>query len=113
MDMATKNVQRITYDGSYNSEPVFSPKGDLVAFSYLDKGGKYHIAVVRPDGSKFRVLPGTGLGDESPAFSPDGRLIAFAASDGNIYVTDLLGNSPVKITTGGSFTEPSWSPVKK
>jgi TolB protein len=113
MDMATKNVQRISYEGSYNSEPGFSPKGDLVSFSCLGKDGKFRIAVVRPDGSKFRVLPGTGLGDESPAFSPDGRLIAFASSDGNIYVTDLLGNSPVKITTGGGFTEPSWSPIKK
>jgi TolB protein len=112
MDLATKNVQRITFEGKYNSEPTFSPKGDLVAFSYLDKGGTYRIAVVRPDGSKLRVLPGTGLGDESPSFSPDGRLIAFAASDGNIYVTDLLGTAPVRITTGGGFTEPSWSPLK-
>jgi TolB protein len=109
MDLTTKNIQRITFEGNYNSEPAFSPKGDLVAFSYQEKGGRYHIALVRPDGSNMRVLPGTGLGDESPTFSPDGRLIAFAASDGNIYVTDLLGTSPVRITTGGSFSEPHWS----
>jgi TolB protein len=109
MDLATKNVQRITYEGTYNSEPAYSPKGDLVAFSYLQKGGRYHIALVRPDGTNFRVLPGTGLGDESPTFSPDGRLIAFAASDGNLYITDLLGTAPVKITSGGSFSEPHWS----
>ncbi len=108
-DLATKNVQRLSYEGTYNSEPAYSPKGDLVAFSYLEKGGRYHIALVRPDGSNFRVLPGTGLGDESPAFSPDGRLIAFAAGDGNLYITDLLGTTPVKITSGGSFSEPHWS----
>jgi TolB protein len=112
MDLATKNVQRISYEGVYDSEPSYSPKGDLVAFSYQEKGGRFHIALVRPDGSNFRVLPGTGLGDESPTFSPDGRLIAFAASDGNIYVTDLLGTSPVKITSGGNFSEPHWSPLK-
>ncbi|MCE5273767.1 MAG: LpqB family beta-propeller domain-containing protein [Syntrophaceae bacterium] len=109
MDVATKNAQRISFEGTYNTEPVFSPRGDLVAFCYLVKGEGYHIAVVQPDGSKLRVLPGTGKGDESPAFSPDGRLIAFASSDGNIYVTDLLGTTTVKVTSGGGFTEPAWS----
>ncbi|MCU0575271.1 MAG: hypothetical protein MUD15_00400 [Desulfobacterota bacterium] len=109
LDLAGRKVTRLTYEGKYNTEPVFSPRGDLVAFSHLAKNGKYYIALVRPDGSRFRVLQGTGLSDEAPAFSPDGRLIAFAAADGNIYVMDLLGNAAVPITTGGGFSEPAWS----
>lgn len=113
MDLATKNVQRLTYDGKYNSEPAFSPRGDLVVFSYLAANGRYHIATIKPDGTDFRVLPGTGRGDESPSFSPDGRLIAFAAADGNIYITDLPGTAPVPITSGGGYSEPAWSPFNK
>jgi TolB protein len=113
MDLTTKNVRRLTYEGKYNSEPAFSPRGDIVAFSSLAANGKYYIATIKTDSTNFRVLPGTGLGDESPTFSPDGRLIAFAASDGNIYITDLLGTMSVPITTGGGFSEPSWSPPMK
>jgi TolB protein len=113
MDLATKNVQRLTYEGKYNSEPAFSPRGGLVVFSYLSANGRYHIATIKPDGTDFRVLPGTGRGDESPSFSHDGRLIAFAAADGNIYITDLSGTAPVPITSGGGYSEPSWSPFIK
>lgn len=113
MDLATKNVQRLTYEGKYNSEPVYSPRGDLVAFSSLAANGRYHIATIKPDGTNFRVLPGSGKGDESPTFSPDGRLIAFAAADGNIHITDLQGSASVPITSGGGFFEPSWSPLMK
>ncbi|HPR04199.1 MAG TPA: hypothetical protein PLP82_09860 [Deltaproteobacteria bacterium] len=113
LDLATRKVTRLTYEGKYNTEPVFSPRGDLVAFSHLAGDGKYRIGLVRPDGSKFRVLPGSGLSDEAPAFSPDGRLIAFAAANGNIYVTDLLGMAAVPVTTGGGFSEPAWSPFLK
>lgn len=113
MDLATKNVQRLTYEGKYNSEPTFSPRGDLVAFSYRAKNDKFYIATIKPDGSNFRVLPGSGLGDESPSFSPDGRLIAFAGGDGNILITDLMGTMSVPVTSGGGYSEPAWSPLMK
>lgn len=111
MDLKTKQVVRITFSGTYNTEPVFSPKGDLVAFTHLAQDGKYHIAIIRPDGSKMKVLTGTGMSDESPTFSPDGRLVAFASTDGNIYVSDIFDTMAVQITSGGGYTEPCWSGV--
>jgi TolB protein len=111
MDLATKKVERITFTGTYNSEPVFSPRGDLIAFIHLAQDHKFHIALIRPDGTRMTMLNGTGKGDESPTFSPDGRLVAFASADGNIYVTDLMGTAVVRVTETGGFSEPSWSPL--
>lgn len=111
MDLGTRKVERLTFQGTYNSEPVFSPKGDMIAFIHLAEDRRFHVALIKTDGTRMRVLPGTGRGDESPAFSPDGRLVAFASSDGNIYVTDFLGVSVSRITGTGGFTEPCWSPL--
>ena len=113
VELASGKVKRLTFQGNYNTEPVYSPKGDLIAFTHLAGDRRYHVAVMRTDGSSLTVLPGTGKGDESPSFSPDGRLIVFAASDGQLYVTDLVGSaSPVRITAGeGEYAEPSWSGV--
>jgi len=113
MELQSKKIERITFTGTYNTEPVFSPKGDLIAFTHLAQDRRFHVAIIRPDGSKMKVLKGTGKGDESPACSPDGRLIAFASSDGNIYITDIFDTMTVRILTGGGFTEPSWSRVMK
>jgi TolB protein len=113
MELQTRKVERITFAGTYNTEPVYSPNGDLIAFTHLAKDRRFHTAIIRPDGSRMKVLKGTGRGDEAPAFSPDGRLIAFASSDGNIYITDIFDTTTVRILAGGGFTEPSWSRVIK
>jgi len=113
LDIPSRKVERITFAGTYNTEPVFSPNGDLIAFTHLAQDRRFHIAIIRPDGSGMSVLNGTGAGDESPTFSPDGRLIAFGSSDGNLYITDIFNTMSVSITTGGGFTEPSWSRVMR
>ena len=110
-DLSTGKETRITFQGKKNTEPRFSPKGDLIAFTYVD-GGAFHVATMRPDGSDLRVLGGTDFEDFSPAFSPDGRLIVFAAGDGNLYISDLNGSKPVRVTnSGGKFSQPAWSPA--
>jgi TolB protein len=109
MELQSAKVERITFAGTYNTEPVFSPRGDMIAFTHLAEDRKFHVAIIRPDGSRMKVLKGTGRGDESPTFSPNGRLIAFASVDGNIYITDIFDTMAVRITSGGGFTEPSWS----
>ncbi|OPZ60065.1 MAG: translocation protein TolB [Deltaproteobacteria bacterium ADurb.Bin510] len=113
MDVNGGGVRRVTFSGRYNTDPVFSPRGDQIAFSYLDPDTRiYRIALIRVDGSDLRVLAGTGRGDTQPAFSPDGRLIAFSCSDGDIYVSDLIGGAAVRVTDGrGAYSEPCWGPL--
>ncbi|MET0155752.1 MAG: Tol-Pal system beta propeller repeat protein TolB [Rickettsiales bacterium] len=107
---------RLSYgDGDYNT-PVWSPKGDYVAFTKRDKG-QFYIGVMRPDGSQERLLTSSYL-DEGPAWSPNGRLLVFArqspggrgrpgASD--LYVVDLAGNHLRRVSTPGEASDPTWA----
>ncbi len=58
-------------DGNY-STPVWSPRGDLIAFT-KQSGGKFSIGVMKPDGSGERILT-TGFHNEGPTWAPNGRV---------------------------------------
>jgi len=113
MDVGSRAIQRLTFQGSKNSEPVYSPRGDVIAFTHMAADGRFHIAAMQSDGSGFKVLhPDSGMDEESPSFSPDGRLLVYAGSDGNLYICDLYGSKPVRITGGGGrFSQPCWGPL--
>ncbi len=70
MDAGGGNVQRISFgEGKYGT-PVWSPRGDLVAFTKIS-GGQFYIGVMRPDGSGERELSQSYL-EEGPTRSPRG-----------------------------------------
>ena len=80
------DVRRITFKGSYNTSPSWSPKGDRIVFA--GRQGTNQIFIVNPDGTGLTQL--TTRGDnENPSFSPDGRYITFSSDrDGvkGIYI---------------------------
>ena len=109
---------RITFDGGgYSfSDPVWSPRGDWIAFS-RQGGGQFVIGVLQKDGSGLRILT-DGYQDESPTWSPNGRVIAFerTASRGagpKIYSIDLTGRNERRLPTPRDATNPTWGPVLK
>jgi TolB protein len=64
---------RITFQGNWNQEPAWSPKGDLIAFSGRDEHRSYDIYTVHlPDGKVTRLTQNAGT-NEKPAWSPNGR----------------------------------------
>lgn len=98
MDIDGLNVNRITFEGTYNTSPVWFPKGDLIAFVGLKVGNQ--IFTIEPDGSELTQLTTEG-NNEEPSFSPDGRYIVFC-SDRNriksIYIMRANGEAQKKIT---------------
>ena len=112
MDADGGNVRRFTFDVDYTDSPVWSPKGDRMAF-VTRVGGGFDIWTSRADGSGGKPAV-TGGNNENPRWSPDGRHLVFASNrDGGygLWVTDLDGALPRKLDTGGRRAlSPAWSP---
>ena len=106
--------QRVSFgDGSY-STPVWSPRGDLIAFT-KQSGGKFSIGVMKPDGSGERILT-SGFHNEGPTWAPNGRVVMFfrdnAGSGGSqLYSIDLTGYNELRIPTPTFASDPAWSPL--
>ena len=65
-------AQRISFgEGSY-STPVWSPRGDYIAFT-KQGGGQFAIGIMKTDGSGERILT-SGYHNEGPTFAPNGRV---------------------------------------
>jgi Tol biopolymer transport system component len=101
---------RLTEDGGF---PVWSADGSTIAYAPGGgPSGKSSIAIMNPDGSGQRRLPGTDYG-EYPSWSPDGRRIAFSSNlSGHavISIVDVGGSRVVDLSSVGEGGKVAWSP---
>jgi TolB protein len=107
------DMQRISYgQGSYRT-PVWSPRGDLIAFTKMYKG-QFYIGVMKPNGEGERLIA-TGWLVEDPAWSPNGRVIMFTRGDrqgrSRIHTIDLTGRNEREIKTPTDAAGAAWSPL--
>ncbi|WP_084420631.1 Tol-Pal system beta propeller repeat protein TolB [Henriciella litoralis] len=105
---------RITFGSGRYSTPVWSPRGDLIAFTKQSRG-RFSIGVIGTDGKGERILTESYL-DEGPEWSPNGRVITFfrESSPGaspQLWSVDLTGRNLRQIPTPTSASDPAWSPL--
>ncbi|MEO0983770.1 MAG: Tol-Pal system beta propeller repeat protein TolB [Pseudomonadota bacterium] len=107
---------RITFgDGRY-STPVWSPRGDLIAFTKQSQG-KFYIGVIGVDGKGERLLTGgDAYLDEGPSWSPNGRVIIFfrelrRGAGPTLWSVDLTGRNLRPLSTPTDASDPAWSPL--
>ncbi len=119
------NQQRISFGtegrrGRYGT-PVWSPRGDLIAFTrYAQGDGQFYIGVMKPDGSGERLLA-QGYLVEAPTWAPNGRVLMYFAqsrtrADGTggrtrLFSIDLTGYNQREILTPQDASDPAWSPL--
>jgi TolB protein len=109
-------AQRISFDpdnGSY-STPVWSPRGDLIAFTKQGRGN-FAIGVMGIDGKGERILT-EGYHNEGPTFAPNGRVLMFFRDPGgnsgpSLYTIDITGRNELKVPTPSYASDPAWSPL--
>ena len=63
----------------YDNFPLWSPRGDLIMFSRLEKGD-YEIFTIRPDSTGVKRLTHARGNDAHQGWSPDGEYIVFAST---------------------------------
>ncbi|WOR14822.1 Tol-Pal system beta propeller repeat protein TolB [Hyphomonas sp. FCG-A18] len=105
---------RITFGQGRYSTPVWSPRGDLIAFTKQTRG-KFHIGVIGIDGDGERLLTESYL-DEGPDWSPNGRVITFFRESGpgvppKLMSVDLTGRNLRNLPTPTDASDPAWSPL--
>ena len=96
-DLNGKNVQRISRESGSYYTPVWSPRGDMIAFT-KQEGGQFYIGVMEKDGSNERMIA-KSFHVEGPTWAPNGRFLMYfkeerTAEDGSggesiLYSIDL------------------------
>ena len=117
MDADGSNIQRISFGGGSYNAPNWSPRGDYIAFTKVNRELGFSIGVIRPDGSGERILT-NGYIVESPTWAPNGRVIIFSREEpaigkkhaiNKIYAIDLTGYHERQIPTPADASDPEWS----
>ena len=89
-------AQRISFGEGAYSTPVWSPRGDYIAFTKQAQG-RFAIGIMRPDGSGERILT-DGYHNEGPTWSPNGRVVMFFRDPGgsagpSLFTVDVTGRN--------------------
>ena len=116
MNADGSNQQRISFGGGRYATPVWSPRGDLIAFTKL--GGAFRIGIMSPSGGGEKLLTNSWQ-DEGPSWSPNGRVITFqrttpgASGKADVWMVDLTGVNERRIPTPLDGSDPAWGPLRQ
>jgi TolB protein len=107
------NAERMTFEGSYNVTPRYSPDGK--SFVLIQRSqGRYSLALMEFASRQVQVLTDGQL-DASPTFAPNGRLVLYASivkGRGILAAVSSDGRIKQKITAmAQDVREPAWGPL--
>ena len=113
---ASGAVERVSFDGNYNTTPRHAPNGKSFVFLKRD-GVRFNIAVQDIASGQVQVLTQEG-NDESPSVAPNGRMILYASGGGGHGILAAVSSDGrvkqrLSSAVGGDVREPAWGPLGK
>ncbi len=110
--------KQVSFNGSYNTTPTWSPKAGKKIIAYTTRdGGNYDIVAIDLDSKTSTRITQSEGNNEEPAFSPNGRAIAFARTSGGggagVYIANADGTGKAVKVYSGSTTGVDWGPAPK
>jgi TolB protein len=78
MSLADRSITKLSSE--WDNFPLWSPRGDKIAFVRRNSAGDFQIFTIHPDGSGLTQLSHTHGNDAHLAWSPDGTHLLFATS---------------------------------
>ncbi len=113
--LASGRVERLTFEGDYNSRPRVSPDGKSLVMVHRENG-VYHIAWQDIRSGDMRILTETWL-DESPSIAPNGAMLLYATQynkKGVLAAVSMDAGIKYRLPSKrGDVREPAWSPYVK
>ncbi len=114
MNSDGSNVRRLSHGNGRYATPVWSPRGDWIAFTKFGRDG-FYIGVIRPNdisGSTERMIA-AGYFVEGPTWAPNGRVVMYSQQDyarrEQIYSVDITGHNKRLVKSAGTAIDPEWS----
>lgn len=112
-DLQKDRVERISYEGDYNTSAAISPSGQYIAYSRLTDQGHRIFIHDRLNDTTRQLTHGPG-NDEDPTWGPDGYFLAFASNRSGryrVYIGSRHGDGVKEVDTGpGAVKGPDWGP---
>jgi TolB protein len=106
-------AQRLTFEGSYNVRPRYSPDGRSIAFVQRESQ-RFRIAVLEIDSGQVTVLTDGSL-DDSPSYAPNGKVILYetqANGHGQLAAVSSDGRVRQRLASStGDVRDPAWGPL--
>ncbi len=111
------SAKRLTFSGTQNFDPKFTPDGKYIIFMHqATRGGSIEIAKLNLQTNKITTLT-KGPVDKSPSIAPNGNMIIYTKTHSNgslgLAMVSLDGSIHINLPAVGSavnIQSPAWSP---
>jgi TolB protein len=105
-------AHQVSFNGSYNTTPTWSPKAGKHIIAYTTRDGStYDIVSLDLDSKATTRITQNEGSNEEPAFSPNGRAIAFARAGEGVFITNADGSGKAVKVWSGTATGIDWGPA--
>jgi len=115
VNLATRQIERLTFEGDYNVSPRPFPDGKGMAFVHRENG-RFEIATLDFATHQMQVLT-SGPSDESPSIAPNGRMIIYAneaGGGGTLAAVSTDGRVKQRLVAPATdVREPAWGPLPR